>query len=150
MVVATETDASPEPTREDLLAFSAFADAFSELDFRAGGWVRPSTCEDGVIQVGWWSPSATVAEWEQALHARNIMDPLSDYLDDSNVAFVNQAIANPSVLVRIELPRLRRVLTFLARAERHAEGGWYESAFQSGMAQMATRQLVEIGSRIGA
>jgi len=38
----------------------------------------------------------------------------------------------------------RRVLTYLARAERHTGGGWFEHAFASGMAQAATRRLGDL------
>jgi len=141
MMTARDADAAPAPTREDLLAFNDFVDAFEEPDFSAGEWVPATAREDGVVQIGWWSSSPTVDRWEQALYGRNIVDPQSDYLARSNVAFVNEAIADPTILAEISLPRLRKVLTFLVRAERHAGGGWYESAFRSGMAQMATKRL---------
>lgn len=148
MTNAAETDVGREPAREDLLAFRVFADAFNAPDFVAGEQVPPITLQDGAIQVGWWNASAVVDDWQQALYTRNIVDPQSDYLGRSNVAFVNQAIQDPTVLDRIGLPVLRAVLTFLVRAERHAEGGWFEPAFESGMAQTATQRLVEVGQNM--
>jgi len=38
------------------------------------------------------------------------------------VAFVEKAIADPSLLADVDLPTLRRALAFLARAERHTGG----------------------------
>lgn len=140
---------SDAPTRADLLAVAAFASRFADPAFTAGQWVAPTTREDGVIQIGWWSSSQTIAEWNQALYDHQIIDPGSDYLDESNVDFVNRSIREPGLIADLDLPSLRRVLTFLARAERHAEGGWYESAFESGMAQAATRRLGEIAESTG-
>ena len=134
------------PSRDDLRAFADFSERFSALGFVAGEWIEPTTRDDGVIEVGWWSASAAVAEWEQALYDHKIIDPDSDYLDESNVEFVNRVVAKPSLLTEVDLPTLRRVLTFLARAERHTGGGWYASAFESGMALTATRRLGELAS----
>jgi hypothetical protein len=135
------------PSREDLLTVGAFAEQFDAPGFTVGEWVQPRVRDDGVTETGWWSASDTVIAWEAALYEHHIIDPDSDYMSGANIAFVNKAIADPSLLARVRLPRLRRVLTFLARAERHSGEGWYESAFESGMAQAATRRLRELGAR---
>lgn len=133
------------PASEDLMAVApAFAARFDEPAFPPGAWANPETRDDGVIILGWWSASETVVAWERALYDHHIIDPQSDYLGESNVALLNAAIADPSLLAQADLPTLRRALTFLARAERHTGGGWYESAFESGMAQAATRRLGEL------
>jgi hypothetical protein len=132
------------PSRGDLLAVAAFADRFAAPDFVAGEWHAPLRRADGTIEIGWWSPSGAVAEWSQALYDRNIIDFDSDYLGEENAEFVRRAVEDASLVAELDLPTLRRVLTFLARAERHTEGGWYEPAFASGMAQAATRRLGEL------
>lgn len=129
------------PTLNDLNAVAAFSERFAAPDFVAGEWIQPSERDDGVIQLGWWSPSDVVSQWEQALYDHSIVDPDSDYLGESNVRFVNRCIAVPELVADVELSTLRRILTFLVRAERHTGGGWFESAFGSGMAQAATRRL---------
>lgn len=139
-----------DPSRSDLIAVASFAERFAQPDFSTGEWIAPKPQEDGVIHVGWWSPSQTVAEWGQALYDHQIVDPDSDYLDQSNVDFVNRSIREPALIADLDLPSLRRVLTFLARAERHADGGWYESAFKSGMAQAATRRRGELAASASA
>lgn len=136
------------PTRDDLLAVAAFANLFARTEFVAGEWVKPSPREDGVIQLGWWSASKTVADWERALYDYKIIDPDSDYLSRASIEYVNRAIADPRALADADLPKLRRALTFLARAERHTGGGWYERAFASGMAQAATKRLGELARSV--
>lgn len=131
------------PTRDDLLAVASFVTQFDAPDFTAGKWHNPHFGPEG-FEVLDWGPSQAVASWEKALYDHHIIDPHSDYLDDSNVGFVNAAVANASLVTDLDLDALRRVLTFLARAERHTGGGWYEHAFESGMAQAATRRLGEL------
>ena len=135
---------SNTPTRDDLVAVAAFANIFARPEFVAGEWVKPFPRDDGVIQLGWWSASETVAEWERALYDHNIIDPDGDYLSEISIEYVNRTIADPRVLTGAGLRTLRRALTFLARAERHTGGGWYERAFASGMAPAATRRLGEL------
>jgi hypothetical protein len=137
------SDASA-PTRDDLVSFTAFAERFAEPGFVVGAWTLPKERDDGAMVVGWWSSSEVVNDWNQALYDCNIIDADSAYLSDANVAFVNRSIADPSILATIGLAKLRCALTFLARAERHTEGGWYEQAFNSGMAQAATGRLLEL------
>ena len=131
---------------EDLRAVASFDDRFKALGFVSGERVESTTREDGVIVLGWWRPSETVVRWNEALYDHKIIDPDSDYLDGSNVDLVNRTIKDPSLVDCMDLPTLRHVLTFLARAERHTAGGWFESAFESGMAQAATRRLGELGA----
>lgn len=138
------TSASEVPTREDLLAVAEFSRVFDRADFSAGSWVSPETRDDGVIIIGWWASNETVSEWEAALYSRHIVDPESDYLSERNVDLVNRMMKDVTLLDRVQLPELRRVLTFLVRAERHTGGGWFEEAFTSGMAQAATRRLAEL------
>ncbi len=57
--------------------------------------------------------------------------PELNYLVDHNVALVSAAIDDPGLVADLDLAALRRVLTFLARAERHADGGWYDRASAS-------------------
>ena len=114
------------PTKNDLASVAAFADRFEGLD--------PSTIE-------WYRRPDAVVEWTEALYHHHIIDFESNYMSKSNVALVNRLIEDPSPIARMGLAKLRRVLTFLARADRHTEGGWYEKAFESGMAQAATRRL---------
>jgi len=132
------------PTRDDLRSFAAFTERFAEPGFVAGAWTLPEKRDDGAIVVGWWSSSQVINDWNQALYDRNIIDEDSNYLSVANVAFFNRSIADPSILSTIGLARLRRALTFLARAEWHSEGEWYEQAFESGLAQAATRRLSEL------
>lgn len=132
------------PTSVDLLAVAAFSERFEAPGFDAGRWHVPTPRDDGVIEIGWWEADPAVAAWEQALYAHNVIDPDSDYLAEDNVAFVERAIEEPGLVSHLDLPALRRVITFLARAERHADGGWYDRAFASGMAQAATRRLGEL------
>lgn len=136
------------PSRDDLLAVAAFADQFEDPHFIPGEWIHPAAGDDGVIQIGWWSASDAVFAWEAALYDRRIINPDCDYLSARNVRFVNRAIAMPSLLADVDLSTLRSVLTFLARAERHSGGGWYESAFESGLAQVATRRLGELARTV--
>lgn len=132
------------PTPDDLLAFASFAAQFNAPGFVPGTWHTPTSRDDGVIEIGWWEADAAVAAWEHALYDRHIIDPDSDYLDDDNVQFVDRAIEDSSLVADLDLPTLRRALTFLARAERHSCGGWYDRAFESGMAQAATRRLGQL------
>ena len=136
------------PTAHDLLSVACFADKFDAPDFTVGEWHDPVRREDGVVEVGWWSPSEAVHTWEKALYDHHVIDPDSDYLAEDNVALVNAAIKDPALVADLNLAALRRVLTFLARAERHTGGGWFESAFESGMAQAATRRLGEFASHV--
>ena len=129
------------PTPDDLLAVASFVAQFDAPEFVVGEWHAPTTRDDGVIEIGYWSPSGVVIEWNRALYDHHIIDPGSDYLADDNVALVNAAIADPSLIAGLDLDTLQRVLTFLARAERHTGGDWFEHAFASGMAQAATRRL---------
>lgn len=135
---------SSGPSRQDLLAVAAFADLFDAPGFVAGEWHAPQTRADGMIETGYWMPSEAVAEWSQALYDHHIIDPDSDYLSEANAEFVRRVVDDPSLVTDLDLTALRRVLTFLARAERHSGGGWYEPAFASGMAQAATRRLGEL------
>jgi len=139
------TQRSGPPSTDDLRAVAEFAVAFDSPDFLAGEWVLPETRDDGVIVLGWWNPSETVVKWEQALYDRHIIDSESGHMAAENVEFVNKAIENPDLLDDAVLQRIRSALTFLARAERHTGGGWYEKAFATGMAQAATRRLGELG-----
>ena len=132
------------PIHDDLLFIAAFTNRFTESDFVPGEWLAPKPREDGVIEIGWLSPSATVVEWETALYDQHIIDPSSDYLGDDSVALVHRTSEDPSLIAGLDLPTLRRALTFLARAKRHTGGGWYERAFRSGMAQAATKRLEEL------
>jgi len=116
---------SERPSSDDLLAIAAFAVAFDSPDFVAGEWVEPETRDDGVMVLGWWNPSETIVEWEQALYDHHIMDPNSDCLAHENVEYANKAIEDPGLLAAADLQRVRTALTFLARAERHTGGGWY-------------------------
>lgn len=137
------------PSADDLRAVAEFTVAFEGPDFVAGEWVQPETRDDGVIVLGWWNPSETVGKWEQALYDHHIVDSESGHMAAENVEFVNKAIENPDLLRDADLPRIRAVLTFLARAEYHTNGGWYEKAFATGMAQSATRRLGELGEGDG-
>lgn len=135
---------SPAPTREDLLAVAAFADQFDAPNFCPGEWHTPEAHEGGVREMGWWEAQPAITMWEQALYEHRIIDPHSDYLGKDNVNLVNAAIKDPALVDGFDLSALRRALTFLARAERHSGGGWFEEAFGSGMAQRATRRLGEL------
>jgi hypothetical protein len=130
-----------KPSTGDLLDVASFADKFDAPDFTVGEWHDPVRHEDGVVEVGWWSPSEVVHAWERALYDHHIIDPDSDYLAEDNVALVNESIDDPSLVADLDLAALRRALTFLARAQRHTGGGWFESAFGSGMAQAMMRRL---------
>lgn len=132
---------SATPSHSDLLAVASFAKRFEAPGFTPGDWVAPVTQEDGVTQIGWWSASGPVAEWERALYDHQIIDPDGGFLEQANVDFVNRAIREPALVAAVDLHTLRQVLTFLARAERHTGGGWFEEAFATGMAQAATRRL---------
>lgn len=132
------------PNRSDLLAVAALAAAFDAPGFVAGEWKGGDLSEDGSNQMPYWLPSREVAGWEAALYEHHIIDSDSCYLDEDNVQFVARALENPSLVTGLDLPALRRLLTFLARAEQHSRGGWYERAFESGMAQAATRRLGEL------
>ena len=144
MLKREELGLSEKPNDSDLATVAAFAERFEAPGFSPGEWVNPPPREDGVIVFGWWAPSVEVANWQRALYDHQIMDLDSDYLSKSNVAFVKKVIDDPSLIADLDLPTMRRVLTFLVRAERHTEGGWFEEAFQSGMAQTATRRLGEL------
>lgn len=137
------------PTITDLRAVAAFAQRFEEPGFSPGEWTTPAALDDGTIQIGWWSPTQVIVEWNEALYDHHIVGPETGYLERSNIDFVHKAIEEPELLNGLDLPSVRRVLTFLARAERHADGGWYASAFRSGMAQAATRRLGELASEMG-
>lgn len=139
-----ETPMSGAPDKVNLLAVAAYAERFAEPAFTPGEWVHPEPREDGVTILGWWDASEAVLAWEQALYDRHIIDPDSDYLGKPSVALVKRALADPSLVDGMDLPMLRRVLTFIVRGERHAGGGWYERAFASGMAQATTRRLGEL------
>jgi hypothetical protein len=135
---------SEQPTTDDLLAIASFADRFDEPGFVAGEWVSPEPTGPGHLVIGYWMPSETVVQWTEALYDHHIIDPESDYLGEENADSVRRAIHDPSLVADLDLHALRRVLTFLARAERFSDGGWYEEAFESGMAQAATRRLGEL------
>lgn len=132
------------PTSQDLRAVASFGSLFEAPGFVAGQWHEPTTRDDGVIEIGWWDPSEPVSGWSQALYDSNIIDMGSGYLDEDNAEFVTRAIDDPALIADLDLPAVRRALTFLARAERHTEGGWYDRAFESGMAQAATRRLGQL------
>ena len=127
------------------MAVADLATLFEASDFSPGKWHMPETREDGVIEMGWWEAHSAVAVWEQALYDHNIIDADSGYLAEDNVVLVKATIKEPALVAGFDLTTLRRVLTFLARAERHADGGWFEEAFLTGMAQAATRRLGELG-----
>ena len=135
---------SKRPTNSDLAAIAVFAECFEASGFLPGEWINPPPREDGVFVIGWWSPSDVVAKWHKALYDHNIMDPDSDYLGKPNVEFVRRVTDDPSLITDSDLSSVRRVLTYLARAERHTGGGPFEEAFGSGMAQAATRRLGEL------
>jgi hypothetical protein len=137
---------SGDPGPGDLLAVAAFAVAFEAPDFVAGAWSKPAQFEDGALQMPYWSPSEDVVAWEQALYEHHIIDTDSGYLGDDNVQLVARALDDPSLVADLDLPTLRRAVTFLVRAERHSGGGWYEQAFESGMAHAATRRLGELAT----
>lgn len=132
------------PSRGDLLAVASFATQFETPGFVAGTWHLPASRADGVVEIGWWEADPAVVAWEQALYDHHIIDPDSDYLAEDNVAIVKRVIEEPGLVSDLDLPTLCRVITFLARAERHTEGGWYDRAFGSGMVQAATRRLGDL------
>jgi len=65
-----------------------------------------------------------VAAWEQVLSDHRIVNPHSAYVANNNVGSVDAAVANASLVADLNLTALRRVLTYLVRAERHTGGGW--------------------------
>lgn len=129
------------PTNEQLQQVARFAESFDVPGFSAGEWVVPEPTEDGVTQMGWWSSSEAVERWHEALYDNGIIDGSSDYLGADTKTLVRGLMERPVGVADLGLAELRTVLTFLARAERHTGGGWFEQAFQSGLAQSATRRL---------
>lgn len=131
------------PSREDLAAVASFSSAFAAPGFTPGEWVAPGEIADGFM-FPWYASSEPVSRWHNALYEHHTIDPDSDYLGEANVALVNRVIKDPALVGDMDLPTLRRVLTFVARAERHTGGGWFAEAFKTGMAQAATRRLGEL------
>jgi hypothetical protein len=64
-------------------------------------------------------------------------------LEESNAEFVLRLEEDPSPIADSDLETVRRVLTYVVRAERFAEGT-LAKAFQSGIAQAATKRLGEL------
>lgn len=134
---------SEEPTKSDLAAVAAFTERFEASGFSPGEWVKARKREDGVIVMGWWSASPEVAEWHHALYDHNIIDPDCDYLSESTRELVERLLDDPSLIAELDLPTVRRVLTCISRTDRFVEGS-LAGAFESGIAQAATRRLGKI------
>lgn len=136
------------PTRDDLLGFARYAESFEHPDFTAGKYHPSEEIELNTYTWPSWESSPIVSEWHQALYDRHIMDPQSPYLDAQFTARMREFEADPSLLSGQDLPTIRTVLTCIARADRFCEGV-IADMFEKGVAQAATRRLVELGSSLG-
>lgn len=133
------------PSREDLLAVSAFADVFERPGFVAGAWRHPGPGPDGVAQMSYWEPEPEVQRWHDALYGRGIV--LRDHEWDSALQREEMARyeAHPAALEEADLDTVRRVLTTISRADRFNEG-YLGSMFEAGVAQGATRRLASLAA----
>ncbi len=129
--------------RKDLLAFKRFADAFDAEGFHAGRIHTSEEVEPGVHSWPWWEASPVAGEWHQALYDNGIIDPESDYLSVEFAQQMRQFEADPTLLSAADLSTVRTVLTNISRGERFCDG-YMASMFDTGVAQAATRRLVEL------
>ncbi len=134
--------ANQRPDEYDLAAFAVFAQAFEERSFVAGTVHPPEEVEPGVMALGWWAPSDLVAAWHEALYEHQIIDPDSDYLSVAWSRRMEKFAANPALLEACDLPTVRTALTNISRGDRFCDG-YMAGMFDNGVAQAATRRLVE-------
>lgn len=131
------------PAKENLRSMTEFADAFDSPDFVAGEWTSPVVRPDGVIEVGYWMAGDCVMRWEQAVYDRQVVDPDSAYLSERFSRQMDSYIHDPSRLREADLATVRTVITNVVRGERFCEG-YMAEMFECGVAQAATRRLVEL------
>lgn len=132
------------PDELDLGAFERFAVAFDSEDFDAGT-VHPSEeIEPGVHALPWWESSSVVTEWHDALYDHHIIDGSSDYLSEEFASRMRDFVSDTSLLASEDLVTIRTVLTNISRGDRFCDG-YMAEMFENGIAQAATRRLVELG-----
>jgi len=140
------SDMSKRPTKSDLAAVAAFSELFDAPGFSPGEWVPSEKQKNGSYTFPWWNGSQVVNEWLQALYDHNIIDPDSGYMEESHAEFMLRLKEDSSPIADSDLATVRRVLTYVVRADRFVEGTLAE-AFHSGVAQTATRRLGELVGR---
>ncbi|MDZ4179303.1 MAG: DUF6508 domain-containing protein [Coriobacteriia bacterium] len=138
----TRSDESPPPP--NLTGFSDYADAFELRGFVAGRAHPSEELEPGVYSWPSWESSPIVSEWHRALYDHNIIDPQSPYLTEEFAARMREFEDDPSLLSGQDLSTIRTVLTYISRGERFCDG-LMADMFDKGVAQSATRRLVELG-----
>ncbi len=133
----------PTPSREDLASFAEFIDVFDSEGFSWGEIHTEPPQEDGTLVMPWPDYSDMVSRWHNALYERHVIDGQSDYLSEALARRMHEFAADPSSLSACDLPTIRTVLTYIARGERFCDGHMAEY-FDNGVAQAATRRLVEL------
>lgn len=136
---------SGDPRAADLLAFAPYVEAFEQADFSAGRFHPAEEIEPNTYTWPSWESSPIVSEWHQALYDRHIMDPQSPYLDAQFTVRMREFEASPSLLSDQDLSTIRTVLTYIARGDRFCEG-LIADMFEKGVAQAATRRLVDLAT----
>ncbi len=131
------------PSAEDLRVFAEFANAFESDDFVAGTPYGEEEVEPGVYTMGGWIPSEIVIQWETALYDHHIIDGNSDYLSPEFARRMNEFAEDLTLLSAADLQTVRTVLTNISRGERFCDG-YLCDAFDRGVAQAATRRLVDL------
>lgn len=134
---------SDAPSKDELLSMAEFVTAFESADFVAGEWISAVMCPDGIMQVGRWSPSDCVMRWEQAIYDRHLVDPDSDYLSGQFSMRMQSYMRDSSLVMEADLDVVRTVLTNIVRGDRFCDG-YMADMFETGVAQAATRRLVEL------
>lgn len=129
------------PTREDVSAVLTFSRSLLEPGFVAGEWVSPPSFEDGVLTLASWLPSEEASQWERALYEHHIILSF-DWAESTWTRQMGRYYADPSLLERVSLLTIRKVLTTLLRADRFCEG-YLADAFERGVPQSATMRLVQ-------
>ena len=131
------------PSRDELLSMTEFVAAFDAAGFVAGEWTKPEERPDGVIEIGYWTPGECVMRWEQAIYHRHLVHPESGYLSEQFSKQMQDYRRDPSRLLEADLATIRTVLTNVVRGERFCDG-YIAEMFECGVAQLATRRLVEL------
>ena len=131
---------------DELLSVAEFVDVFDSVDFVAGEWTKPNLRLDGVIEIGYWTPSDCVMRWEKAIYDRHLVDPDSGYLSEQFSRRMQDYTRDPSRLLEADLATVRTVLTNVVRGERFCDG-YMADMFESGVAQAATRRLVQLAEQ---
>jgi hypothetical protein len=115
--------------RDWLRRLASHRPAFEAPGFSFGSWIPAREREDGVIEMGWYEPSA---EADAFLADARAMITAFDWPAWATGPEGRALLGDPEAVASASADDLRRLLTVYVRSERFGDGT-LESAFRSGM-----------------